>query len=98
MPWSDQATECLALLHRVGNARHYHVTDNDLNLATRQLIAKRQNACGIAAGQLFMLSRIGMFDVEQHHVGLAENGIELLGVVGVKRISAAVKAGMHATI
>ena len=45
-----------------------------------------------------MLDGIGMLDVEQNHVGLVENGIELLGMVGIKRISAAVKAGMHATI
>lgn len=45
-----------------------------------------------------MLSRIGMLDVEQHHVGLVENGIELLGVVGIERIAAAVQAGMHAAI
>lgn len=98
VPWSDEATECLALLHRVGNARHHHVTDNDLDPASRQLIAKRQDTCRIAAGQLFMLSRIGMLDVEQHHVGLVENGIELLGVVGIERIAAAVQAGMHAAI
>ena len=98
MPWSDQTTERLALLHRVGNAGHHHVADNDLDLATCKLIAKRQDACGIATGQLFMLSRIGMLDVEQHHVGLVENGIELLGVVGIERIAAAVQAGMHAAI
>ena len=74
------------------------MADNDLNLAARKLITKRQNACGIATGQLFMLDGIGVFNVEQHHVGLVENGIELLRVVGVKRIPAAVKAGMHATI
>ena len=72
MPWSDEATELLALLHRVGNARHHHVTDNDLDLATRELITKRQNACGIATGQLFMLDGIGVFNVEQHHIGLVE--------------------------
>ena len=27
VPWSDEATELLALLHRVGNARHHHVAD-----------------------------------------------------------------------
>ena len=98
MPRGDQTTERLALLHRVGNARHHHVTDNDLDLATRELITKRQNACGIATGQLLMLDGIGVLNVEQHHIGLVEHSIELLGVVGVKRISAAVKAGMHATI
>lgn len=45
-----------------------------------------------------MLNGIGMLDVEQHHVGLVENSIELLGMVGVKRIAAAVEAGMHAAI
>ena len=45
-----------------------------------------------------MLDGIGVLNVEQHHIGLVEHSIELLGVVGVKRISAAVKAGMHATI
>ena len=74
------------------------MADNDLDPASRQLIAKRQDTCRIAAGQLFMLSRIGMLDVEQHHVGLVENGIELLGVVGIERIAAAVQAGMHAAI
>ena len=90
MPWSDQTTERLALLHRVGNARHHHVADNDLNLATRKLITKRQNACGIATGQLFMLDRVGMLNIEQYHVGLVEHGIELLGVVGVKCIATAI--------
>ena len=98
MPWSDEAAERLALLNRIGNAGHHHVADNDLNLATGKLITKRQNACGIATGQLFMLNGIGMLDVEQHHVGLVENSIELLGMVGVKRIAAAVEAGMHAAI
>ena len=74
------------------------MADNDLDPATRQLIAKRQDACGVTTGQPFMLDRVGMLDVEQNHVGLVENSVELLGVVGVKRISAAVKAGMHATI
>ena len=64
VPWSDEATELLALLHRVGNARHHHVTDNDLDLATCKLIAKRQDACGITTGQLFMLDRVGMLNIE----------------------------------
>ena len=90
VPWSDEATELLALLHRVGNARHNHVADNDLDLATGKLIAKRQDTCRIAAGQLFMLDRIGMLNIEQYHVGLVEHGIELLGVVGVKCIATAI--------
>ena len=98
MPRGNQATELLAFFHRIGDTRHHHVANNNLNLATRQLITKRQNACGIATGQLFMLDGIGMLNVEQHHIGLVEHSIELLGVVGVKRISAAVKAGMHAAI
>ena len=72
---------CLAFLNRIGNARHHHVADNDLNLATRKLITKRQNACGIAPSQLFMLDRVGMLNIEQYHVGLVEHGIELLGMV-----------------
>ena len=98
MPWSDQTTELLALLNRIGNARHHHVTNNNLNLATRELITKRQNACGIATGQLFMLDGVGVFNVEQHHIGLVEHGIELLGMRGIERIAAAIQAGMHATI
>jgi len=74
------------------------VANNDLDLATRELIAKRQDACRIASGQLFMLDGIGVFNVEQHHVGLVEYGIELLRMLGIKRIATAVKAGMHATI
>ena len=74
------------------------MTDNDLDPATRQLIAKRQNACGIATGQLFMLDGIGVFNVEQHHIGLVEYGIELLGMRGVERIAAAIQAGVHSTI
>ena len=98
MPRGNQAAERLALLHRVGNARHHHVANNNLNLATGKLIAKRQDTCGIATGQLFMLDGIGVLDVEQHHIGLVEYGIELLGVVGIERIAAAVEAGMHAAI
>ena len=94
VPWSDQTTELLALLNRIGNARHHHVADNDLNLAARELITKRQNACGIATGQLFMLDGIGVFNVEQHHIGLVEYGIELLGMRGIKRIAAAIQAGV----
>ena len=90
MPWSDEATELLALLHRVGNARHHHVADNDLDLATCKLIAERQDARGIATGQLFMLDRVGMLDVEQHHIGLVENSIELLRMLGIKCIATAV--------
>ena len=90
MPWSDQATECLTLLHRVGNARHHHVTDNDLDLATGKLIAKRQDARRIASGQLLVLNRIGMLNVEQHHIGLVEHSIELLRMLGIKRIATAV--------
>ena len=45
-----------------------------------------------------MLNRIGMLDVEQHHIGLVEYGIELLGMRGIERIPAAIQAGMHATI
>ena len=55
------------------------MANNNLNLATGKLIAKRQDARRIATGQLFMLNRIGMLDVEQHHIGLVENSIELLG-------------------
>ena len=84
------------------NSRIINICDMPIDLMDKMsrmwLIAKRQNAHRIATGQLFMLNRIGMLDVEQHHIGLVENSIELLGVVGVKRISAAVKAGMHATI
>ena len=98
MPWSDEATELLALLHRVGNARHHHVADNDLDLATCKLIAKRQDACGIAPSQLFMLDRVGMLNIEQYHVGLVEHGIELLGMRGIERIAAAIQAGVHTTI
>ena len=74
------------------------MADNDLNLATRELIAKRQDACGIATGQLFMLDRVGMLNIEQHHIGLVEYGIELLGMRGIERIAAAIQAGMHAAI
>lgn len=74
------------------------MADNDLDLATCKLIAKRQNACGIATGQLFMLDGIGMLNIEQYHVGLVEHGIKLLGMAGIKRIPAAVKAGMDAAI
>ena len=98
MPRGNQTTERLAFLHRVGNARHHHVADNDLYLAARELITKRQNACGIATGQLFMLDGIGVFNVEQHHIGLVEYGIKLLGMRGIERIAAAIQAGMHATI
>ena len=98
MPWSDEATELLALLHRVGNARHNHVADNDLDIATCKLIAKRQDACGITTGQLFMLDRVGMLNIEQYHVGLVEHGIELLGMLRVEGVATAIQAGMHTTI
>ena len=90
MPRGNQATECLALLHRVGNARHHHVTDNDLDLAMCKLIAKRQDACGITTSQLFMLDRVGMLNIEQYHVGLVEHGIELLGMLGVEGVATAI--------
>ena len=45
-----------------------------------------------------MLDGIGVFNVEQHHIGLVEYGIELLGMVRIERIAAAVEAGMHAAI
>ena len=63
VPWSDQATELLAFLRRVGDTRHHHMANNNLNLAMGKLIAKRQDARRIATGQLFMLNRIGMLDV-----------------------------------
>ena len=90
MPRGNQAAERLTLLHRVGNARHHHMSNNDPNLATGKLIAKRQDARRIATGQLFMLNRIGMLDVEQHHIGLVENSIELLRMLGIKCIATAV--------
>ena len=77
---------------------HNHVADNDLDIATCKLIAKRQDACGITTGQLFMLDRVGMLNIEQHHIGLVEYGIELLGMRGIERIAAAIQAGMHAAI
>ena len=98
MPRGNQTTECLALLNRIGNTRHHYMANNNLNLATGKLITKRQDACGIATGQLFMLDGIGVFNVEQHHIGLVEYGIELLGMRGIERIAAAIQAGMHATI
>ena len=98
MPRGDQAAQLLALLHGIGNTRHYHMADDDLDLAARQLVAKGQNARWIAARQLFMLDRIGVLNVEQHHIGLVEYGIELLGMRGIERIAAAIQAGMHATI
>ena len=98
MPWSDEATELLALLRRVGNARHNHVADNDFDIATCKLIAKRQDACGITTGQLFMLDRVGMLNIEQYHVGLVEHGIELLGMLRVEGVATAIQAGMHTTI
>ena len=90
VPWSDQATELLAFLRRVGDTRHHHMANNNLNLAMGKLIAKRQDARRIATGQLFMLNRIGMLDVEQHHIGLVENSIELLRMLGIKCIATAV--------
>ena len=66
--------------------------------ADGKLITKRQNARRIATGQLFVFDRIGVLNVEQHHVGLVEHGIELLGMLRVKRIAAAVQAGMYTPI
>ena len=45
-----------------------------------------------------MLDGIGVFNVEQHHIGLVEYGIELLGMRGIERIAATIQAGMYATI
>lgn len=45
-----------------------------------------------------MLDGIGVFNVEQHHIGLVEYGIELLGMRGIERIAAAIQAGMHAAV
>ena len=45
-----------------------------------------------------MLDGIGVLNVEQHHIGLVEYGIELLGMCGIERIATAIQAGMHATI
>lgn len=74
------------------------MADNDLDIATCKLIAKRQDACGITTGQLFMLDRVGMLNIEQYHVGLVEHGIELLGMLRVEGVATAIQAGMHTTI
>ena len=73
------------------------MADDGLDLATRQLVAERQDAAGVPPGEGTVAGRIGMFDVEQHQVGLIERAGRELGAVGIECITAGIEAGVHAS-
>ena len=57
--------------------------------------AEGDDALWAAAGELLVALGVGMLDVKQHQIGLGKRALELLGMRGIKGVTAAVEAGVH---
>ena len=66
-----------------------------LDAATGDLIPKRYDARGVTTRQLAMALGVGMLNIQQHHIGLAQHRVKALRMLGRISIAAAIKARMH---
>ena len=92
VPGRYEPSERLAFLNRIGDSGHHHMADDDLDPASRELIAERDDVVRRAARELFVPLRVAVLDVEQDKIGLREHLLEALGTLGVIRVPAAVQA------
>ena len=91
-PRRDEPSERFAFLLGIGIAWHDNVANHGLDAAAGELIAKGENARGVAPGQALVAIRVRVLDIEQHQIRFVQHTRRALRMRRVERVAAAIEA------